>query len=177
VTADMESADERSEVDLALLFERFDQALDEAFAWAASLTPTQHEQLNKVEGWLHLLADQVLITLGRIHELGVDQTGWNWCFVRATFNVRFRQAAEAMKASGATWLGLAFEALMALPALAAVTADEVVAAAMLRPQEHVRRYLALVETAPQLGLLLEGMGGPWSGSTEDLDVLARLLES
>ncbi len=71
--------------------------------------------------------------------------------------------------------GFILQYCVPLYARARIKADLELRAAIEQPLLMAQRYLELVATHPELTDTLEAMAGGWSGTVEDLELVARML--
>jgi hypothetical protein len=149
-------------------------ARDAGLEWVCSLTQTQLRQLCSVRHWLSACVETACSAASVAY--GAD-------FAPATFDdlmpdacgPALCQASQTLEAMGPSASAFMVEWAVTLFARAQLHLDTDLSAALESPLRQARRYLELVHGTPELSEMLEAMASGWTGSVEDLDLVAELI--
>jgi hypothetical protein len=154
----------------------YGERLDEVLGWLRSLE-SDVERLDRVGLWLTALVEAVASDEAIAEELAYHEETLYDLWVRGHFFQRARQARGAWeaRASKQVCAMLQSAALLYVDASIVANGDAAIAAKIERPYWSIRRFVELAPDHPRLTDLLANLTC-WSGTPDDLSVLARQLD-
>jgi hypothetical protein len=153
----------------------YDEALYYAVEWIASLTNGDLAVLSMAESWLGACVRAARAAAQAVY--GDDFRPWTFGDLpEECWSDALNRACETLiPLMDFFATGFILQYCATLYAQARIEADLELRAALEQPLRMAQRYLELVTTHPDLTEMLEAMAGGWSGTVEDLELVARML--